>query len=182
MSFLSTIGLIGVGYIIKDRIDNKPYQYKRSTYSGYKPAGASDYSTDYSNMNALQILSKRFAEVLADKVEQACYGTINKKSKQKINYSNYFSTNTIKVKEITFDARYKAEDALERLKYLHEMFLYVSVFDYYDICRDIDPCIYVEDTYTDNKYGWKNFDGVSVKTNAYRSYYVNLPEPELIKY
>ena len=70
--------------------------------------------------------------------------------------------------DIILETRGEAEDVLERMEELIDMYQLVSVADFYDL-------VGVSGNYTDNKYGWTNVRNASV-VRVIDGYMIKLPK------
>ena len=70
--------------------------------------------------------------------------------------------------DIILETRGEAEDVLERMEELIDMYQLVSVADFYDL-------VGVSGNYTDNKYGWTNVRNASV-VRVRDGYMIKLPK------
>lgn len=106
-----------------------------------------------------------------------------------VSYQNYYERNkgfgtsnsistasrpgAYSVNEVTFNDRGEAEETLLRMKENVERYGVVSVADFYDM-------VGAKHAYTDNKYGWKSLDTVTVVRNG-DGYSIQFPKSRPIE-
>ena len=94
--------------------------------------------------------SSRRSKGSGNYINYASFSSPSKKERSKPAVSNRFAYN-----DIIFETRSDAIDVKETMEDILERFNVVSVADYYELAG-------LDSSFTDQKYGWKNLDTVSV--------------------
>lgn len=159
MKLLEKVGLIGIGYILKDCGAFYPSS-RRPSYTGYY---------NYSNLknSPSEKIKKMLTEKLTTVMEKALYGTSG------FGYA---------VHEMTFTRRYSAECALDDMTTFLKRYGVLSVRDYYECCENHETCERFLFKYTDNCYGWHGIQDFRIVLNRDGMYVIKTPTPELIKH
>lgn len=159
MKLLEKVGLIGIGYILKDCGVFYPGS-RRGSYYGYFRNGDSKNSPG-------EKIKKMLAEKLTTVMEKALYGTSG------FGYA---------VHEMTFASRYRAECALDDMQQIIDMYGDLSVCDYYKCCENHESYKPFSSKYTDTRYGWRDSQDFRIVRNLDDMYIIKTPAPKAIKY
>lgn len=159
MKFLEKVGLIGIGYILKDCGAFYPSS-RRGSYYGYFRNGDSKNSPG-------EKIKKMLTEKLTTVIEKAIYGS------EGTGYA---------VPEIAFTHRYNAEFALDDMLTFLKKYGVLSVYDYYECCENHKACKFVLSKYTDTRYGWYDIQDFRIVLNRDGMYIIKTPTPKLIKH
>lgn len=129
-------------------------------------------------------VKKAISDVVTNGIDMILYGEngrTKKGSSSKVSYRSYYdrgknnhsASSSVKraydYDDIILDNRGEAEDVLERMYELIDIYDNVSVADYYDLLG-------VSSDYTDNKYGWTELPNSSV-VRVKDGYKIRLPKP-----
>lgn len=100
-------------------------------------------------------------------VNYSSYSSSSKKERPKPVSSNKFAYN-----DIIFETRSDAVDVKETMEDILDRFNVVSVADYYELAG-------LDSSFTDQKYGWKNLDGVTLARDI-DGYKLRMPPATMI--
>ena len=165
MKLLEKVGLIGIGYILKDCGAFYPSS-RRPSYNGY---------FNYSNPKKSpgEKIKNMLTEKLMTVMEKVIYGS------EGTGYAVYA------VPEMTFAYRHYAECALDDMQQIIDMYGDLSVCDYYNCCeghdgrKDDGHCF---TKYTDTCYGWHDIHDFRVVLNQDGMYIIKTTAPKEIEY
>ena len=111
--------------------------------------------------------SSRRSKGSGNYINYASFSSPSKKERSKPAVSNRFAYN-----DIIFETRSDAIDVKETMEDILERFNVVSVADYYELAG-------LDSSFTDQKYGWKNLDTVSVARDI-DGYKLRMPPATMI--
>lgn len=136
------------------------------------------------------VLVPEIKEIIMETVNVILFGGSRPGSKKKgqtyVSYSSYSSPsyknsqkqiekrNTVNdLNDVIFESRGEAEEVLSSLVDIVNDYEIATVADFYDL-------VGITGSFTDNKYGWDNFQGVTVSRARGGGYIINLPRPMFI--
>lgn len=155
MSITSTVACIGIGYIVKDRLDKKTTN-SRPSYSVYP-----------NRQNSHPSIKDYLSGVIVDKLNNLFYGNTikTKKNKQTVYEHPYHSQRADyyipsryreEIDDPHFSTHKEANDFVNKIRTSIERYGHYSFFDYLEDTNRKDK------KYTDMQYGWediKQFEG-----------------------
>ena len=138
----------------------------------------------------LDVIVPEIKEIIMETVNVILFGgtkpTPKKKGQTYVSYSSYSSPsyknsqkqiekrNTVNdLNDVIFESRGEAEEVLSSLVDIVNDYEIATVADFYDL-------VGITGSFTDNKYGWPNFQGVTVSRARGGGYVINLPRPIFI--
>ena len=159
-----TIALIGIGYILKDRLNKKS-----NTYSNYL------------NPNTL---TGHLTQILNDKMDLIFYGKCKWRPAMRDvtrghgnTYTQYFyplkQYKQTCVDEILFDSRQDAEDAIIAMTEIIERYGRAVLMDFYDYCKisksydDYNSCYH---------YGWDDLSDAKIMKKTSGKWFISFPK------
>lgn len=130
---------------------------------------------------------KTLYDIITSGMEILLYGEARSKNKtgaSRISYASYYNSGPYNRKyedrenrrssydydDIIIDDRGEAEEVLNRLEELVDVYGMASIADFYEL-------VGITGNFTDNKYGWKNLHTAKV-VRTYKGYYIDLPKAE----
>ena len=206
MSILGTVGLIGIGYMVKDRIDSRPKyygSYRANTIKQYLRNLAMDKMDDifYGTRGTRNVSHTTNKKILIEQPTSSTWSTTihdepnatNKKVsyngcfnapyKSDTSYHKYEPKYPYKLEEAHYDDIDDAIAVIEDMQWTIRNYGYVTVADYYDLIG-IDTGIF-ENVH----WGWKDLsddiddyivDDINIETGE-KFYTIDLPEPMQLK-
>lgn len=168
MKIITTIGLVGLGYYIRDRKSKIKYSY---------------------DPNSIKACVKRVA---CQKIEQLFlgdYGSRYKPTSSQPKYSVDYDSKPIKsakesvdeaIDSIWFLTKEDANVALDELEDFGKEYSVVTVNDYIDIAKIINPHLEVRTQFMFLRYGWESSDINHTHINKLRNgtYILSIPNPK----
>lgn len=138
----------------------------------------------------MDVIVPEIKEILSETVNYILFGSSKPVGKKKnptyVSYSSYSSpsykqqTKQIEkrrtandVTDVIFESRGEAEEVLSSLVDIVNDYEVATVADFYDL-------VGITGSFTDNKYGWPHFQGVTVSRARGGGYIINLPRPIFI--
>lgn len=157
-----TIALIGIGYILKDRLGKKPNAH-----------------SNYLNPNTL---TGHLTQILNDKMDLIFYGKCKWRPAMSDvmrghgdTYARYFYP--IKpykqtcVDEILFDSRQNAEDAITAMTEIIDQYGRATLMDFYDYCKVSKPY-----DYNSYHYGWDDLSDAKIMKTVSGDWFISFPK------
>lgn len=137
-------------------------------------------------------IKENFADLVNSAVNLLLFGEVARRSARrqggngtgsKINYGGYFNSNQRPERlpryersrvahnfdDVYFNTRGEAELVLDGMMDILSDYKQVTVADFYDLAG-------VSTEFTDNKYGWTDLRGTSIKGSPSRGYWIELPK------
>ena len=138
----------------------------------------------------MDVIVPEIKEIIMETVNVILFGgskpTPKKKNTTYVSYSSYSSPshkaqqkqiekrNSVRdLNDVIFESRGEAEEVLSSLVDIVNDYEIATVADFYDL-------VGITGSFTDNKYGWDNFQGVNVSRARGGGYIINLPRPLFI--
>ncbi len=138
----------------------------------------------------MDVVIPEIKEIIMETVNVILFGgsrpAAKKKGQTYVSYSSYSSPsyknqqkqiekrNTVNdLNDVIFESRGEAEEVLSSLVDIVNDYEIATVADFYDL-------VGITGSFTDNKYGWSNFQGVTVSRARGGGYVINLPRPIFI--
>ena len=159
---------------------------KKSGWGKFFGNLVSDNAQDIKTYVVSDVIIPSIKKAISDTVDTILFGGSRKgsSSASKISYRSFYdeprmrstrepATPVYSYDDIIIPSRGEAEEVLNRLNELLDMYQIASVADLYDL-------VGVTGNYTDNKYGWTNLQSAEV-VRVRDGYMIKLPRPMPIK-
>lgn len=157
-----TIALIGIGYILKDRLGKRPNKY-----------------SNYLNLNTL---TGHLTQILNDKMDLIFYGKCKWRPAMRDvmhdrgnAYAQYFYPlkpyKQACIDEILFDSRQDAENTLTAMTETIEQYGRATLMDFYDYCKISKPY-----DYNSYHYGWDDLSDAKIMKTVSGNWFISFPK------
>lgn len=163
---------------------------KRSLGKRIRDIFISDDAETIRSYILMDVIVPEIKEILSETVNYILFGsskpTGKKKSPTYVSYSSYSSPSYKQsqkqiekrrtandITDVIFESRGEAEEVLSSLVDIVNDYEVATVADFYDL-------VGITGSFTDNKYGWPSFQGVTVSRARGGGYIINLPRPIFI--
>jgi len=157
-----TIALIGIGYILKDRLGKKP-----NTHSNYL------------NPNTL---TGHLTQIINDKIDLIFYGKCKWRPAMRDvtrghgnTYTQYFYPikpyKQTHIDEILFDSRQDAENTITAMIEIIDQYGRATLMDFYDYCKVSKPY-----DYNSHHYGWDDLSDAKIMKTVSGDWFISFPK------
>lgn len=157
-----TIALIGIGYILKDRLGKKPNMH-----------------SNYLNPNTL---TGHLTQILNDKIDLIFYGKCKWRPAMRDvtrghgnTYTQYFYPikpyKQTHIDEILFDSRQDAENTITAMIEIIDQYGRATLMDFYDYCKVSKPY-----DYNSYHYGWDDLSDAKIMKTVSGDWFISFPK------
>ena len=157
-----TIALIGIGYILKDRLGKKQNAY-----------------SNYFNPNTL---TGHLTQIINDKIDLIFYGKCKWRPAMRDvtrgngnTYTQYFypfkQYKETCLDEILFDSRHDAENTITAMTEIIEQYGRATLMDFYDYCKVSKPY-----DYNNYHYGWDDLSDAKIMKKTSGDWFISFPK------